>query len=1070
MADPARQLGESDQPAGNVDSAPAGRPDLRLVHSGEGENSPPAGNLSTIDQQNDGPIDSPGLNALEGGGETSPAQRDWYAANNPQALNQAEQNGGNPTQHEKVVGHGYNPKPHYELPSSFFSKLGKRRGWLIGAGGGGVLVLIAILAFFSIIGNFKLDFLISNIDQRVFLRFTSVADRRSSKWVQSYLTIRMTEWGDGRAAGQADNNQFFRSNRVDTNSPVRDWYRTLRTSKFEQELFDKLGIKFVSVLDENGKARTGYININGEKPINVPMTDADMAKISQGDIEAYNRFSRYFDSDRFDNDRQARRAIKRVVNDNTRFFQILERRMYRKAIQNMTGVRSWRFFEDTRNKVDEKKINIRNKILLSAIPKSTLAGKFLRCMMGMATCQKSVDPANDQYRATVTDITGDDKCKRACEDAKKRDDIPDYGSDPPSTPDNPIIEKEEVPNPDCSTNPACSPKTILRDKPNIDFTPREAQMFKFMQASISKIAGSVFIGISLVNIIDLLEMLDSIDNALSGGLSKMVAVARGTQAMGLYQVMKTSRDQHNSGNVNAAEYNQFNQVISAVAASEGWTKVIVGKGDTSKISNTAESQEYCGKENQDFITDPNNAKEASKQFHYLCPNKQIGGGSNAANIESAYKNFMGTKVLSAIADAWRGLKDANGGILGKAIAFTYKLFETLLNKTANALITIIRFAGLGESLKKLEVAMEGLVQKIATFLGAGPILNENDPAGVFFNWMVQGGAYTAENVARYNGAKETTAETQALAQHLAAGYRDTKQEEASIFERYLSTSNPDSVSSKSLMALSEEGPSGVTAKFLGLGNIFKSFASSIAKPFQKPANAAEFTGYEGSNFAGIQTFDYPQKCLDLDPLTAGPLDGTNIFQVLDDFDIKADPSDWGSTKEQWEVVNDSEDFYDYLYKKVENIEEPDTITLKVYNCNLLDTSVRGGLGYLYGYTKDNGLDENTSSTTGGGADQSPGDTSTIKNQSWKACITKYAPGLDPTPTPGNEPEIPEAAIPNDGRQYFGQMANDGDPRFMSAEEAKAEALVDQGPGEYIRVKYRNPPSNGNTVWIPTFSC
>lgn len=1027
MNEPARQFDEDETP-GNVDSAPPGQPELQ---------------------------------ALEGGGETSPPQSDWYAANNPQALNQAEQNGGNPAQHENQVGEGYKTgRGQHDKPATVWGRLGRRRKWALGAGAGGGITIIAILAFFSILGNFKLDLLISNIDQRVFLRFTSVADRRSSKWVQSYLTVRMTQWGDGNAPGQIDNNQFFRSNRVDTNSPFTDWYRTMRTSRFEQELFEKRGIKFTSIARLDGKVRQGYININGEKPITVNISQAQFDAIGKGDIEEINKFSKYFDFDDFDNDRQARRAIKRVVNDNTRFFQILERRMYRKAIQSMTGVRSWRFFEDTRNKLDEKKINIRSKIITAAIPETTMAGKFLRCMMGMANCQRSVDPKNPGYRATVTEITGADICDEACENDKTKE-VPDY--DKSSDPDNPQKNKVEIDDPDCTVQPC---KKIKVAAPDLELTPREAEILKFMRASIT----GVFVGISLINIIETLEMLDAIDDALSGGLTKMVAVARGVQAMGLYQTGKTSRDQKNSGNVNSAELNQFMQVFDTVSSGEGWTKVITGNGDTTKITKSPESEEYCSKENQEFITNPNNTKAASKQFHYLCPAKQIGGGSTAASIEATYKSTFGL-ILGPITTAWDGLKNAEGGILGRAIAFTYKILETALNKTANAIIAIIRFTIGAESLKKIEVAMTALVAKIASFLGAGPILSGNDPAGVFFNWMVQGGAYTAENVARHTGGMATTPETQAVAQSLAANYRATQQEEASVFERYLSTSNPDSLSSQGLLALSEEGYSGATAKFFGLGNIFKNFASAIVKPFQKPANAAEFTGYEGSNFAGIQTFDYPQKCIDLDPLTAGPTDGTNIFQVLDDYDIPASPSDWGSTtKEQWEVVNNSDAFYDYLYYKV-NSEDPDEITLKVYNCNLLDTSIRGGLGYLYGYTKDNGLDESTSSTTsGGGADQSPGDTSTIKNQAWIACIAKYAPGLDPTPAPGSEPEIPEGAIPSDGRQYFGAMANDGDARFMSAEEAKAEALVDQGPGEYIRVKYRNPPNNGNSVWIPTFNC
>lgn len=982
--------------------------------------------------------------------------------------NETTPNGSAP--HENTVGDGYKPsQPKYELPTSFIDRIKKRPRLVIGLGAGSALIIFALFAFFSFLGNFKMDFLISNIDQRVFLRFTSVADRRSSKWLQSYLTVRMTQWGDGNAPGQIDNNQFFRSNKVDTNSPFTDWYRTLRTSKFEQELFERRGIKFVSIADENGKVKPGYININGEDPIDISISQADFDGIGDGDIAAINRFSKYFDFDTFDSDREARRAIKKVVNDNTRFYQLLERRHYRKAIQNMTGVRSWRFFEDTQNKIDEKKINIRSKLITAAIPESTMAGKFLRCMMGLATCQKSVDPANPQYRATVTAITGADVCDSDCEDQStlKADNY-----DPNSDPNNPLRGKVEVDDPKCPKGQTC-PK-IKVDAPDYDLTPRESQILDFMRSSIR----GVYVGLSLANVISLLEMLDGIDNALSGGLTKMVAVARGVQSMGLYQVTKTTAHQQRSGNVNSTELNQFVPIFDTATSSEGWTKVISGKGDPSKITESAESQKYCSKENQEFITNPNNAEEASKQFHYLCPAKQIGGGSNAASIEAAYNSAFGV-ILGPIADAWRGLKNAGGGILGRIIAFGYKLVEGLLGATANALIAIIKFVGLGDSLKKVEVAMYSLVGKIASFLGAGPILSQNDPAGVFFNWMVQGGAYTAENVARYNGAAATNPQSQAAGQRITENYQTSQFSGMSIFDRYVSTSNPDSLSSKSLFALSQQGSADTAVKLLNIGNLFKSFASSVTKPFHTPATAADYTGYEGASFAGIQTFDYPQQCIDLDPIFAGPTSGTNIFGILSQYGIGVSPGDWGpTTKEQWAVVNDSNKFYDYLYSKVGDRENPDEISLKIYNCNLLDTSIRGSLGYLYGYTKDNGLEESASSTTTGGGGgvldcSKAGDPSTWID--WSAGtpdkyadrIAQYAEGRTCTDEQLAKSgfKTPSNAVPNDGsRQYFASYAW-VDP----ANPVPCEELQDGNkyPGKRcIAAKYRNPPTGGNTIPIP----
>lgn len=850
---------------------------------------------------------------------------------------------------------------------SFWGKLNKRRKWLIGAAAAGGLTIALVALLLSFLNISKFDFLVSNIDNRVFARFTSVADRRSSKWVQAYVSVRLLEWGDQRGEGAMRNNQLFRSNAVDTNHPFTDWYRTMRTSNFEQELLEKNGIKFVSVADANGQVRPGYINLNGERAIDIPILNADFEAIGRGDIAAFDRFGQYLDFDTFDNDRQARRAIKRVVNDNTRFYQVVERRMYRKAIQNMTGVRSWRFFEDTRNRIDARAINIRNKIITAAIPETVTAGKFLRCMMGMATCQKSVDQLHSQYRAATGEIIGVDNCDAACEDAKTRSDVPDY--DPNSDPNNPQRSRVPVerPNPDCPPAPPCNlpPITVIEDAPNLELTPRELEVLNFMKGAIGKAA---FTGISLINIIELLELLEGVDGALSGGLTKMVAVARGTQAMGLYQSSKTARDQVKAGNPNSEELDEYLETYDTVARSEGWTEVMRGEGDPTQLTDNAESRRYCGKENQDFIVNPDNAKAASEQFHYLCDDKQIGGGSRAASISGAYTRIF-QPILGPITDAYGGLKSAEGGILGRAIAFGYSIWETVANAVANAFIAIIRFVGWGESLKKVEVAMESLVAKIAGFLGAGPILSEQEPVGVLMNWMIQGGAFTAETVSRTLGALATTTTTRSSTQAIVAQYQNSKLEDASLSERYLSTTNPESLASQGFYKASELGQSGIVAKLFDVKGVLKQITSNITSLFDRSAGAQDFDGYEGADFAGIQTYDFPEECINLNPLLTGPTNATNIFSVFNQFGIEGSLSDWGATaQEQWAVVNSTEKFYDYLYGKVADRDDPDEVTLLVYNCNLLDTSIRGGLGYLYGYKNDNGLEEPAPAAPGGPGD------------------------------------------------------------------------------------------------------
>jgi hypothetical protein len=57
--------------------------------------------------------------------------------------------------------------------------------------------------------------------------------------------------------------------------------------------------------------------------------------------------------------------------------------------------------------------------------------------------------------------------------------------------------------------------------------------------------------------------------------------------------------------------------------------------------------------------------------------------------------------------------------------------------------------------------------------------------------------------------------------------------------------------------------------------------------------------------------------------------------------------------------------------------KPDEIATEIWNCNLIDTSVRGGLGYLYGYKNDHGLDDNSTNSTGGAVSGSAASGSTV---------------------------------------------------------------------------------------------
>lgn len=800
-------------------------------------------------------------------------------------------------QDEKRIGRGYRRKA---ADKNLVQRLRDHRRKIIIGSGIATVIIAMLIALFGFLNVFKLDDIMSNIDQKAFARFNAAADRRSDKWIQSYFFLRLTQLKG--VSGADPDSEYFRANKIDTNNPIRDWYHTLRTSKFEADLA-KNGIVFVNRDAGNG-VTFSVLLVDGTQVAGLTPGDVrsgklvDQLRTNKTLVEG---LLSEIDLTQPGGNAAARQKIKSVVNDLARTQSVVRRRQIRKDIQNMTGVRDWRFFETTRDKVDTAKIDIRNKIITAAIPEDTMAGKFVRCLFGIASCRASEDPSDSQFNSEVS-LAGEGN---------------------PDNPDDPLNGK------DANGKPL---KTI-------DFGPA-ADLIK-------EIIAKAGLTLNAVNVISTLDSLSHVNSAIENGdISKMVVVARGVQAMGLYQVFETSRDQLKSGDVTSEEVNKFMQVIGPIASSEGWTKVINGNGNPSQLTQTAAANAYCDPKHQAALE--NNPEESNKEFAYLCPDKQIGGASNATALETAYKGSIGG-VLSPILAVYNGFR--NAPVIGTVINFLNGVLGKITSLLTSALTDILKVVGLEDNLQS---ALSWIVGKVAAFLGAGPIMNGNEGAGVYMNWLTQGGAYTAEATARANGAMLTNNQTAAAAQQSLSEYNLFENSQQSLASRIFSSSNPNSVISRAALGISQLRSSSVGSMFAdSLKNL-----SSILTPLGHGALAVTQNGYAAANFAAIQTFDYPQQCYSLDPLTAGPLDGTNALQIFQQNGLAVSSSDLIKLQ-SWNTETNSLDFYATVYHVIDpnnNKDNDDVIAEQIYNCNLLDNTVRGGLANVYGYGQDNGLD------------------------------------------------------------------------------------------------------------------
>ncbi len=792
----------------------------------------------------------------------------------------------------------------------FLSKFNRKRKIIaLVAGVFGVGIGGSVVGIFSFINVFQLDHMLSNIDGKAFIRYQVSMDGRSTKWISTYMRLRLAEVEVASNLNPADrDNIIFKAKGISKTDPLYVWYKLMRVSKFEKDLFEKEGIKFASFAYKEGnvvKYRPAIITINDKEfKLDAP-TEGEINAWNKVDPNGFNnRLRDFVEVKVLKNDKEARKAIKEAVNRNTKFYQVVKRYYLRKSIQNMTGVRDWRFFETTRDKVDEKGKSIRNKIIVKALPESTKAGKFVQCIFGITDCKGSTDPSDPANKATRLVVS--EKCAGATK--------------PPECKASDLDGKKATNQGELIKNEGATGRVlteVISDQAVLDSAV-------FTKNLAAKLAGPLAL-------VDIVDTLNTIDKAIrSGALTGMVYMAKATQAIGLYTTFGIMRDQIRTGEVTATEVNDAMGVIRGGGSGEGWD--VIRNKSTSTVASAAsleptkDKATYCGPEFQAKMLRPENAKAAREQDHWMCDFEKLNGGNGgntAQNIQNMYKSSfgMGLEPLFIVYRA-SGAEKVVGWVNNAIGAF----ISSLLGPVIPGITAALTASGLGGTLQEM---MAYVVTGLSTILGAGPTLSENAPAGVLFNHALMGASASAEFAARNQGAAATTAASAALSRQNVTAFLNEQYNSTGLFDRYLSLGNHDSVTAQGLFAVTNNGLRSTVTSTIG-----NTLNGSI---FMK-ARAANDDSYAAAQFGGVETYDFPDKCMDLDPLDMTPQTSTNA----DDKDFDLIPSE----ELTWELVGNSDAFYARLYRG-----EPDEATLnkikQVYNCALLDSSIRGGLGAAY---------------------------------------------------------------------------------------------------------------------------
>jgi hypothetical protein len=828
------------------------------------------------------------------------------------------------------VGKGYTGEEKKSPLKQAFSFMSKNRKKFVA---GGLISSLVGGAFgvFTGLETFQLHHILANLDAPAMARLQGVDSRdRSRRYLQAYMSARLMDIAESKDSKKTSDNLLFRAEKASRGGILSDplfwdWYNKLRApggtsradrvSQFEQDLFERRGIKFTSVayFDNNQlKTRPAIIQVRDTELSFDPTSGPDaippgtLEGALKGDVKALESIDRltgklneFVDVNKLGNDKEARKAIKAAVNaESPKWFNYFMRRAVRKDIQNMIGVRGWRFFDliplkdkDGNPTTPHEMITgMRNRLIIKALPANSKSGLFIKCIFGIESCTASTDPSNPDNRSHSVDGKKEDESKKGDTDGNGSSESYGDGNGPGNISESVTAELP-------SDN-----GIVLGD-------------------TASKIASHLAQKLNIYqSIFGILDSLSNVDESLNNGsLSKMVYVAKLSMAMGMYVTLKNADDQVVTGKFAGDQFNGLMQSLTAASNNEWWSTTVnhaPNQVDADSWVDAKNKEEYCSAEHQEAIK--NNPVRAEKEFAFSCPEQLVGGPNLAKSIEDGWNNTIG-KVVHPILQVYKNSIGLLSGVFSD-------LTDLITGPIMKGLISVL---GLGDNIEEVTAWLTG---KVASFFGAS-----TPPAyisGQIIGASGSGAVATAETATRGEGGALTNEKTKLSSTQRYYAYMNEKRSDMSIHERYFALNNPDSALAKLAFSIVNNPPKKIS------NNIFGSIGSMFSAPFNavsRTANADWIEDpYAPSNLAGVYTYDFPVECLDADPIKMTPETATNA----DDLGI--------FTKDElnWDLMTDRDRWYDALYEKV---GDDDDKAQKVWNCALIDNSTRDGMGGAYGY-------------------------------------------------------------------------------------------------------------------------
>jgi hypothetical protein len=818
----------------------------------------------------------------------------------------------------------------------------KNRKAMLGVGGGVLGMIFTIGIMFNFLHTFQFDHFFKNTEAKASQRLQASLSTRNKYLVGAYIKVRAAEI-EGKAGGT--DNLYFRASKVDGGSPFMTWYKTMRASKFESDLYQKQGIAFTSLVDKDGKIKIAQITRSdgadqdlikkyGLDKLTENSTPNDLVGVMNG-ITNQDDLDKLFTVSAFDSHKEARSSVRQAVNTQVPWWRTFKRRHARTDISNETGMKSWRLFETTRDKIalkeQDKKNQLLNKVIDRYYAKNPGSAQFLKCLFSDGRCSSNTDPASPDDKTNVP-ATGSEADKELAADTQAQN--AEKPKDPPTSTnlDTAGVGSDITQAIDKSVEDGVTAVSTDAASEAVNSVGPGKQIILALTRTLSGEAVSDAVPINPTKIWTWAKRLAKIDGlfrvagAAGSGLSNMVTKARRAQVVGLYGTYASANDQMKSGKLVPDELNAFFDTTKNLGNSEGWAQVA---GESVGDPNNPTRNDYCAKPPD---------QRPPNDFAWQCDEQKPGNGGTGQSLSETYTNSVGP-VIAPIAGV---VNIAGNAPPAKLLDWFNEEVGKVTGLITDPVIQKVMDSSLGTDIKTM---MSTVMSKLLGFLGAGPMFDGTQPG--LGNLLVAGAAASAEDSTRASGGVAQTNITKAYSNKLAANMAAEQRKDESLYNRYASLSSDHSLASSALFTVASD-VNNMPNTFSRLSSAFMSLPSFFGNAISGRAFAANQSPTSLADWAGLKKYDVPEHCVTLDPLSSDYLaQATNAPKVLADNGIAGFSVDMST-------LRDTNKFSTAVYGAIGDNPKAQDIAEQIYDCALFDARSMGDLGAVYGYTDDNG--------------------------------------------------------------------------------------------------------------------